>query len=1245
MEETELFPHIGSEDFLGFEFNGKTYNQQIQESLRRTGKICAVKCTVRTIGSHRVVWLAHDFGFLGGSLGCAEGEKLTLGFEYAARSQLPVVVESRTGGARMQEGLSSLMQMAKVSVAVDSFRSHGLPYICIFKEPTYGGVSASYAMQADVRIGIKNARIGFAGPSVILNTMYDKKQAAFDENCPRGFQSATFLKEHGQLDMVLEKEDEVPAMLDRIFNVFMKKFDGEAAPLQITTPLVGAQLSHHDYVKARELDRYQSQDIIEQVLTNYVDLEGDGRMGTDPCIHGGIALFQGRPVVVVGMWKGHTPGEFSESNYGMPSPHGYRLALRMFNMAEHFGFPVVTLVDTVGALPSFAAEQDGQSEAIATNLARMSSLKVPVVTIVVGEGGSGGALGIAMGNRVGMLSRGYYGVISPEGAASILGRYRDEAHKAQQFPVDCQTLATRQRVYADHLKELGLINEIIWEKPDVDGGNEDYQRFDVLKQNVASFLARSLHELSAFSPTELVADRYQRFRSMGRFRVYTESEHAALVSNAQPMPPRQRPKPLSARFVTHIADHVINASHAIFKGHQPNIAPVPVLPVTEALVTPSENAKSVLDRDGPDAVVDWIREQSRVLITDTTIRDAHQSLIATRMRTADMIGAAEEMSRALHDAFSIEMWGGATFDVCFRFLKENPWERLRELRKKIPNVCFQMLLRGSNAVGYSNYADNVVQEFVRLAAENGIDVFRIFDCFNQLDKMAISLEAVKRANKIAEVAICFTGNFLDSEERIYTLDYYKDLAQRITDMGAHIIGIKDMAGLMRPQMARPFIEAMRSVTSLPLHFHTHNTSSASLATALEMADAGCEIIDLACSSFADLTAQPSLNAFLAAMKDRPRDPLIDYHRVEPLASYFNAVRTMYRPFESGMLAGTARVYDHQIPGGQYSNLLAQSKSLGIWERWDEVLDMYAKVNRLFGDVVKVTPSSKVVGDMALFMLSKGLTTADIIEHPEEISFPDSVKKLFNGELGFPHHGLPDYLREKVLSNDALQARVQLPAVDFDALKTELEAKYEMSMSMEDLVSACLYPKVYNDYIAHCNKFGRMTTYLPTPVFFYGMAVGDQHAIRVPAQYFDGDLAQALEVALPENGDAEVAIDFALTRLGPENDASERILEFLVNGAKFTHKIACKPADTTTVGVKADLTDKNQVSSPVPGVIARVYVSQGDTVQKGTKLVELSAMKMDVLVTAPHDGVVAAVDVKVADRVLSGIRLATVTPSE
>ena len=1237
----ELFAEVASVDFLGFDFPGTNYTKMLAEQQTKTGKLCGVECFLRDVDGVKAVWLRHDFGFFGGSLGCAEGEKITRGFEHAIANGLPVVVECKSGGARMQEGTLSLMQMAKVSVAVEALHEAGLPFISVLADPTYGGVSASYALQGDVKIGVTpTARIGFAGPAVIrtpkhphlqflphqylpltpfrflaVNTVFGMDQAEYDKECPQGFQSADWLKHQGQLDIVVDTVEDLCPTVAGCLRVLLKTA-GPAKPV-VTAPEVALEYTP-DFTKSRHIRRPQAQDIIGTVFDGFIEMLGDGKQQMDICMQGGLAFFRGAPVVVMGTAKGHSPDDMAARNHGMPAPSGYRTALRLMQLAERFGLPVVTLIDTVGAYPSFQSESEGQSEAIATNLVAMAGLKVPIISVVIGEGGSGGALAIAMGDKIGMLANAYYGVISPEGAASILGRYKDDEHKAQQLPKDCVTLATTQQIYAPNLKALGVIDEIIMEE---DG--EDYENFPMLAARIGAFLDASLKELTAKESTALRKGRFDKFRAMGKFADATGEERAAVAEahkNAKPRPKRERkPEPeILQKELEFVASQTINSAFSAYRGKAPAGNMLVPAPVIETERSAAPNAKSILDSQGPEALAKWVGEQKNVLVTDTTMRDAHQSLLATRLRTSDLVKSGPEFNARMGTpgCFSLECWGGATFDVAFRFLHEDAWERLRKLRKAIPNVCFQMLIRGANAVGYTSYPDNVVKKFCHLAAKNGMDVFRIFDCFNQLNCMTNCIEAVREAGKVAEVCICFTGDFTTSE--VYTLDYYKELAASIEAAGAHMIGLKDMAGLMKPQLVRPFIEAIRSVTTIPLHYHGHNTSSANLAVIVEMASCGVDVVDACMASMADGTSQPSINAFLASTQGTPRDTGIPFMALENLDRYYGLLRELYEPFESGMKSGTARVFDNEIPGGQYSNLFVQCKSMDLYDRWFEVLNMYRDVNMMLGDVVKVTPSSKVVGDFALFLIAQDLTCEDVKKDGDKLDYPDSVVALFNGDLGYPHKGFPEWLTKFVLKGGspirAMGAGDKLPSLDFDAKTKEITELLGRDATEEDVMTAVLYPKVYSDYVKFTEQYGSLES-VPSSQYWYGMTVGD--TMVVPMDGKDVEVTCTRISSLLPSGDREVSFSY-------EGGEAKK---------KIKDEAAAGPDAFT--GPMADASNANHLASPMSGVVDTVFVKPGQSVAEGDPIATVSAMKMEVKVVAQSACTIKSIEVAEGDKVIGG----------
>ena len=619
-------------------------------------------------------------------------------------------------------------------------------------------------------------------------------------------------------------------------------------------------------------------------------------------------------------------------------------------------------------------------------------------------------------------------------------------------------------------------------------------------------------------------------------------------------------------------------------------------------------AKARLDAEGPEAVADWMRAERRVLVTDTTMRDAHQSLLATRMRTHDIRRIAESYAHNLPDLFSLECWGGATFDVAMRFLGESPWERLRELRTRIPNILLQMLVRASNAVGYTNYPDNVVRGFIARAAESGIDVFRIFDPLNWVENMRVSIDAVRESGRICEAAICYTADLHDPERASYDLDYYLTMARELRDAGAHVLGIKDMAGLLKPAAARELVAALREETGLPVHFHTHDTSGIAAASVLAAVDAGVDAIDLAMDSLSGFTSQPCLGSVVEALRREPRDTGLDPARIRELSDYWEAVRAQYAAFETDMRAPASEVYLHEMPGGQFTNLREQARALGLAERWHEVASAYAEVNRMFGDIVKVTPTSKVVGDLALVMVSGGLTREDVEDPDREIAFPESVIGLFRGELGRMPGGFPEALSRKILKGgDPIGGRpgAALPPADLEAARAKAEAATGWTLSDEELCSYLLYPKVFIDYAEHRTRYGPVSV-LPTGVYFYGLPPGQEVSIEL------------------ERG---LTLVIRCLAIG-ETDAEGNVRVFFeLNGQPRSVRIENREAAATVARrPRADPANACHVSAPMPGVVASVAVSEGRPVVAGDLLMTIEAMKMETALHAERDGTVAALHV-------------------
>ncbi|NHA35644.1 pyruvate carboxylase [Staphylococcus schleiferi] len=667
----------------------------------------------------------------------------------------------------------------------------------------------------------------------------------------------------------------------------------------------------------------------------------------------------------------------------------------------------------------------------------------------------------------------------------------------------------------------------------------------------------------------------------------------------------------------YIGNVTINGFPNVEKRPKPNFEH-PDIPTSDTkAIAQLRGTKQLLDEKGPQAVADWVKAQDEVLLTDTTFRDAHQSLLATRVRTHDLLKIAPETANVMKDNFSLEMWGGATFDVAYNFLKENPWERLDKLRKAIPNVLFQMLLRASNAVGYKNYPDNVIQKFVEESAAAGIDVFRIFDSLNWVEQMKIANEAVQKAGKISEGTICYTGDILNPERsNVYTLDYYVKMAQTLEREGFHMLAIKDMAGLLKPRAAYELIGELKATVNLPIHLHTHDTSGNGILTYKQAIDAGVDIIDTAVAAMSGLTSQPSSNSIYYAMSGFERKIRMDIEGHETLSHYWDAVRPYYSDFESDMKSPHTEIYQHEMPGGQYSNLRQQAKSLGLGERFSEVKDMYRRVNFLFGDIVKVTPSSKVVGDMALYMVQNELNEKDVVSQGHKLDFPESVVSFFKGEIGQPVNGFNKDLQRVILKGQApLTERPgeYLEPIDFDALREELQEKQQEKVTEQDLISYALYPKVYEQYVKTYEQFGNVAI-LDTPTFFFGMR--DNEKIEIEIDKGKILIIQLKTITNPdENGVRTVFFDM--------NGQARRIQ---VKDENIQASHLAKP--------KADKADSSHIGAQMPGTIIEVKVAEGEQVEAGQSLIISEAMKMETTIQAPFKGTIKKVHVSANDSIES-----------
>ncbi len=678
----------------------------------------------------------------------------------------------------------------------------------------------------------------------------------------------------------------------------------------------------------------------------------------------------------------------------------------------------------------------------------------------------------------------------------------------------------------------------------------------------------------------------------------------------------------ATRIVQFLGDVIVNGNEDIKSFDADKVFEKPVIPTFDRVGDYPEGTKDKLTKLGREGFLDWLKNERKIQYTDCTYRDAHQSLLATRVRSYDLLAAAESYAKNHPEVFSMEVWGGATFDVALRFLGENPWRRLTKLREAVPNILLQMLLRGSNGVGYTAYPDNLIEAFVEKSAEHGIDVFRVFDSLNWVKAMEPSINAInQRTGSLAEVAISYTGNISDKAKTKYNLNYYLNLAKDLENAGAHILAIKDMAGLLKPYAAAELITELKNKVSIPIHLHTHDTSGLQVATYLKAIEAGVDVIDVALASMSGLTSQPNFNSVLEMMEFHERENPMNKVALQQQSNYWEAVRQYYYPFESGLQSSTAEVFQHEIPGGQYSNLKPQAIALGLGNRFEEVKAAYTEVNQLFGDIVKVTPSSKVVGDMAQFMVTNNLSSADIYEKGDSLSFPESVKGFFKGDLGQPVGGFPAGLQKIILKDETPYSdrpNAHMTPVDLDAeyaaFKSRFEVNFIRKLEFTDYLSWKLYPKVFEDALVKFNQYGDMAK-IPTLNFFYGLKINEECIIEIAPG----------KVIIVE-----------LLSIGKVNADGLRTLFFKINGQTRSVTIPDRKVKVQKVeNRKADTANDKQISAPLQGMLSKVLVKAGDSVQKNTPLFVIEAMKMETTVTASESGKVTAVALGEKTMVQSG----------
>ena len=741
-----------------------------------------------------------------------------------------------------------------------------------------------------------------------------------------------------------------------------------------------------------------------------------------------------------------------------------------------------------------------------------------------------------------------------------------------------------------------------------------------------------LTKVTAKAPTpEMAIARMDR--ALREFRIRGVSTNIAFVENLLKHPtflnneyttkfidetpklfrfPKRRDR--GTKVLTYIADITVNGHPEVKDRPRPR-ADLKNPKVPESKSDAQMGTRNLLEQKGPKAVADWMKTQKQLLITDTTMRDGHQSLLATRMRSHDMIKIAPVYASNLPNLFSVECWGGATFDVAYRFLQECPWQRLRDIHEHMPNIMTQMLLRGANGVGYTNYPDNVVQEFVRVAAQTGIDVFRVFDSLNWVENMRVAMDAVQEQNKICEGSICYTGDITNPERAKYDLKYYINMGNQLKDAGAHVLGLKDMAGLLKPAAARVLVRALKQEVGLPIHFHTHDTAGIACATIIAAAEAGVDAVDCAMDALSGNTSQATFGSIVEALQNSDRDTGIDINSIRDISDYWSSVRSQYAAFESGMQAPSSEVYLHEMPGGQFTNLRAQAQSMGLEERWHDVAQTYAHVNQMFGDIVKVTPSSKVVGDMALMMVSQNLTRTEVEDPNTEVAFPDSVIDMMRGNLGQPPGGFPAGIQGKALKGEEPNTGrpgAALPSVDLEETRGDLSAQMNgREIDDEDLSGYLMYPKVFLDYMGRHRIYGPVRV-LPTKTFFYGMQPGEEITAEI-------DPGKTLEIRLQA--------------VGETNQDGEIKVFFELNGQPRVIRVPNRLVKSTTAKrPKVEDENENQIGAPMPGVVASVVVEKGQKVSEGDLLLTIEAMKMETGIHAERGASIKTVHVGPGDQI-------------
>ncbi|KAH3745809.1 Pyruvate carboxylase [Pelomyxa schiedti] len=1085
----------------------------------------SVKAEIRDFGGYKCVWISHDQSFFNGTIGCVEGEVMARALEKAYELKLPLVLSCSGGGLRIQEGSFPIHEMAKYFTIMSKLKDAGIPTISIFNNPSLSAATV-YGSASDITIGLRSARIGIFEELEILETVFKGDYAPYDVTCPPAFQTSQFVYDNGRLDIIVDHENS--EYLRKLLHIVSEgRRVWHDTPRSEIKAMLEAKLAERplvpprmevdfDLVKLRDMGRIQVQDCLDLLFEEFVELHGDGNNRSNTCTRGGVALLNGLPVMVIGTDKGHTPELIVQRNYGMVSPGDLRFARRILHIARRWRFPLIVLADCPGALPTFESEEGGVYKIISELNLGMTKSKVPVISFVLSEAGSGGAACLCNHtDSLVILSNAYFGVMTPEAAASVLGGSTPNMEQGELINKIMSALQFR----GPQLFKMGLVDQIVQEGETIK---------ETIDQMRACFFA-ALAPLVELSPQELVEKRFHKFRPLRKsLQEVGGEEMEALMKefqNALKAPPPARPStrgkptgpsngvttatPAYMRFLSEMTLLGLKKFDTEGNDDAKNVeaieAKLPKFVFEKQDLDPSyPTIKAILDGSGPAAVSQWLILQGphQVFFSDTSLCDGQQCLLSGHVRTRDLLAVADIFSHTVlvnsSSLFSLEIWGEEVFHSCLTTLNEDPWERLRLLRASLPqHVALQMVLSGDSLVSLSKQPRDVARIFITAAARNGIDVFRIYDNFNNVSNMMEIAAIVNECQKISELTICFCGDFENETETVYTLDYYKRLANSISKTCAHILALEDMAGIVKPSHAAPLLAALREASGnrLPIHFHTHDTTGVGLQTVISMVEEGCEIVDVCVPQcMAETPSQPSLSALALTLKciACPREVQVDAPSLAEMDSAWRGIlrAPWYSKLNVHHCPSTA-AYSHALPGWQYNTMYRKCQREHIEHLIPQVLVAYKQTDLALGRIIKVTAVSTAVLDHAIHSVVKGVDATTALLADKICPIPQTVKDMLNGVYGMPEAGFPAGILSATASNPLKHGAP--PELDLENVSNRVKKAFPNAPTptpMEYILNAALFNDAY--LVQHAkwvNHYGTLTSGIPSRAFWSGMPVG------------------------------------------------------------------------------------------------------------------------------------------------------------